>query len=283
MILIVTALYCEAKPFIEQYHLKKSTDINKFQVFQNEQIVLVITNPGSIAAATAVSHICTLFPLEDSDFLINVGVCGTADKSILAGSVFLCNKITEQSSGRSFYPDMLLKHPFSEADSVTVAGIIREGADYNKVKDGCNAKIFDMEAAGIYQAASYYVQPHQISFVKIVSDYGEGNLPTPDKVTQLMEQNISKIAEWIQLLTKSRVENKPVFGIEEELRMQDIAKQLCCSMSMKMQLRQYFYYYKLANGSFMNMADDFCSSNPLPCQSKREGKIYFEQLKDKLI
>lgn len=43
MVFIVTALYCETKPFIDGFALKKYNLINKFQVFKNEEIVLVVT------------------------------------------------------------------------------------------------------------------------------------------------------------------------------------------------------------------------------------------------
>ena len=43
MIFIVTALYHEAKPIIDFFELKKKQTANKFQIFQDENIVLIIS------------------------------------------------------------------------------------------------------------------------------------------------------------------------------------------------------------------------------------------------
>lgn len=281
MLIIVTALYCEAKPFIQYYHLSKKQELNKFQIFQHENIMLLVTGPGSIAAAAGITYLCTLYPPDPSDFLINVGICGTRDKTLMPGSLFLGNKIMEESTGRCFYPDILLQHPFDETDILTCSKVVDvRTCSKEPIR---NAGVFDMEAAGIYQAGAYFFQPHQLIFLKVVSDYGDMIALKQDSVSRLIQKQISLMAEWIQRLRGAGLTSQLPFSLEEEECLKKIAGDIRCSVTMELQLRQMLHYYKLVNGSFMETLNDFYVERTLPCNSKKEGKIYFEQLKEKLI
>ena len=50
-------------------------------------------------------------------------------------------------TGRTFYPDMLMKANFRECEIVTVARVLNEG---------CDSVVYDMEAAAVYQAAAFF-------------------------------------------------------------------------------------------------------------------------------
>lgn len=278
MLMIVTALYCEAQPFIEYYHLKKDQQINKFQVFQNEEIKLIITSTGSIAAAVGVSYLCNSFPPSADDFMINIGACASNRRDIPSGTVYFCNKIMDEVTGRSFYPDILYKHPFAEG-SILTCGRIKSKEQIDNYGD--EMKLIDMEAAGIYQAAAYYFQQHQLSFIKIISDYGAEKEISQEIVSQLVKQNLTGIITWLDLLKKAGKKDQPVFTLEEEASINNIAKNLRCSVTMEYQLRQMFHYYKLIHGNFIG-AKDFLP-NYAVCKTKSEGKMYFEQLKSQLL
>lgn len=279
MLMIFSALYCEAQPLIKHYRLKRNNNISKFQVFQNNDIMLVITNTGSIAAAVAVAYICAIYPPAPSDFIVNIGVCGAADQNIAAGSIFLCNKITEEATERSFYPDILFRHPFSESGIITCGKV-----QYNSfLCEKRDAVLFDMESAGIYQSAVYYFQPHQISILKIVSDYGISKMPGQDEVSGLVEKNMPGIAGWLEKLQQIQFKDRSAFTSEEEEHVKSIADNLQCSVTIEYKLRQILLYYKLIHGSFIEEIESFCSNNKLPCKTKLEGKMYFEQLKAKFI
>lgn len=281
MIMIFTALYCEAQPLIQYYHLKKNNDINRFQVFQNGDVLLAITGTGSISAAAAVSHICTLFPAENSVFLVNIGVCGAREEYAPAGSIFLCNKIIEEATKRTFYPDMLFKHPFSESGIVTCSTVVREAGLYSD-KERIEG-LFDMEAAGIYQAAAYYLQPHQTAFLKIVSDYGTRDRLMPEKIAGLMDKNLKVVTDWLESIGKIKFEDRSDFTPEEEACIADMARKLLCSVTMEHRLRQLICYYKLVNGSFTGIVEEFSSHNHLPCKTKAEGKRCLEKLIAELV
>jgi hypothetical protein len=117
LITIFTALYPEAKELIRALSLKKDMTQNHFQVFsdENNQIQIVITGASAIAAATAVAECSTKKEPDSGDFLINYGSCA-GRKNIPVGTVSLCNKLTQTVDGRTFYPDILYRHPFGEAE-----------------------------------------------------------------------------------------------------------------------------------------------------------------------
>ena len=73
MIYVVTALYCEAKPWIHTFSLKKNIASSRFQIFQNDNICLVITQQGKLNAAIAVTDMFHLNPPKNTDLLLNVG------------------------------------------------------------------------------------------------------------------------------------------------------------------------------------------------------------------
>lgn len=191
MIYIFSAFYAEAKNIIDHYGLKKekSPEMVRFDVFANESIRLVITGVGEINAAAAVSNIGGAYGISPDDEILNVG-CGAGFSSdICLGSIFLGNKLTEQMTGRTFYPDMLMKANFRECEIVTVARVLNEG---------CDSVVYDMEAAAVYQAAAFFVGPHRMHFIKLVSDAGERI--DQSKITELFALQEDKICGYIDIL-----------------------------------------------------------------------------------
>lgn len=285
MLIIITALYCEAKPFINQYQLKKSLTHTKFQVFENDATLLLITGPGSIAAASSVSYLFALRPPTSLDVLINIGICGAWVKDLQIGSVYLINKITEEATDRSFYPDIIFRHPFAESDLVTVNSIIRiDNMPSHKARDiSGRGRLFDMEASAVYQAASYYIQPHQLCLIKLISDYGEQDRMVPDRVTHLLEQRMEVISVFLERLRPALTRKVPIFDEEEEKVIKELAVGMHCSVTMEYQLRQQLHYYKLIHGGICDLFKAICSEQVLPCKTKKEGMKYLEQLRKRII
>ena len=114
MIYIACALYDEAVPWIKALKLKKNTAASKFQIFESEAAYLAVTGTGMMNAAVALTYLCTLHMPGKHDIFVNTGVCGAAKECGAPGSLYLIHKITGASSGRSYYPDILYGHPFSE-------------------------------------------------------------------------------------------------------------------------------------------------------------------------
>lgn len=283
MIYIVTAVYAEAHAIITHFHLKKDVSFTRFQIFDNQEagIRLVVTGTGGVAAAVAIADTCKR--AQAGEFLVNIGTCAgiqAEEKVYRVGQIFLCNKIKEQVTGRTFYPDILYSHRFAEGQILTGA------VPYTSDKGEDGFFLYDMEAAAVYQAGLYYFGPHQMSFLKVISDYGDGEKVTPELVMELMEGHMEEISEYLNLLRKAG-------GCEQEgancpdSRLQKEADLLCtdmhCSKTMEAALRQCIRYGILSGADIEGVRKEMYFEGKLPCKDKKEGKLCFEEFKRRVL
>lgn len=274
MIYIFSAFYAEAKNIIDHYGLKKekSPEMVRFDVFANESIRLVITGVGEINAAAAVSNIGGAYGISPDDEILNVG-CGAGFSSdICLGSIFLGNKLTEQMTGRTFYPDMLMKANFRECEIVTVARVLNEG---------CDSVVYDMEAAAVYQAAAFFVGPHRMHFIKLVSDAGERI--DQSKITELFALQEDKICGYIDRLLSTCADKAPMDDTQSSWNIDRLICDMRCSKAMGDQLAQLIKYCRLSGIDYKAVLDEYYTNGLLPCESKREGKKCLFELKQRLL
>lgn len=205
MITIYCALYAEAQYLIQHYELKKATESRHFQIFFNEKwkIRLVITGVGKLNATVAMAEISTIYPPAEEDLMVNYGSCaaegmlmpgegkGGGGACVPLGRIIMVNKLTDAESGRTFYPDMIYRHPFTEGEVKTSVHVYTadegtrdeeqmkmEAAGQTVQNEGAmraettGQTVHDMEAAAFYEAANFYYGPHQMIFLKVVTDLG---------------------------------------------------------------------------------------------------------------
>ena len=289
MIYIFSAFYAEAKNIIDHYGLKKgkSPETVRFDVFANDSIRLVITGVGEINAAAAVSNIGGAYGISPDDEILNVG-CGAGFSSdICLGSIFLGNKLTEQMTGRTFYPDMLMKTGYRECEIITAVRVLNEGSD---------SVVYDMEAAAVYQAAAFFVGPHSMHFIKLVSDAGER--VDQSKITELFALQEEKICGYIDMLLSACADKA---SIDDKTKGKNIAdsnatddtksawnidrliSDMRCSKVMGDQLAQLIKYCRLSGIDYKAVLDEYYTKGLLPCESKREGKKCLFELKQRLL
>lgn len=274
MIYIFSAFYAEAKNIIDHYGLKKekSPEMVRFDVFANESIRLVITGVGEINAVAAVSNIGGAYGISPDDEILNVG-CGAGFSSdICMGSIFLGNKLTEQMTGRTFYPDMLMKANFRECEIVTVARVLNEG---------CDSVVYDMEAAAVYQAAAFFVGPHRMHFIKLVSDAGERI--DQSKITELFALQEDKICGYIDRLLSACADKAQMDDTQSSWNIDRLTSDMRCSKVMGDQLAQLIKYCRLSGIDYKAVLDEYYTNGLLPCESKREGKKCLFELKQRLL
>lgn len=284
MVYIFTALYCEAHIFIRKYNLIKNNENTWFQEFYNESsgIRLTITGVGEIAAATAVGSMCSIYKPTQEDLLLNVGICAHSTEK---HGIFLCNQIIEKVTGKTFYPDMLYRSNFCEGTIVT------EMLPWNALNDNPKTKssagnLYDMEAAAIYQAGIHFFGPHQMIFLKIVSDRGVIEKVSKEQIALLMEEYqdcIIDYMEQISTVTQKINAHKKFLCQEEKEFLETFYTDLHCSKTMKDSMRQYIQYLKLTEVDYISIVQNMYENNLLPCKDKREGKLRFEEFKRRLF
>ena len=197
MIHIFTALYPEAKPLIQALSLKKRAAQTHYQQFLSEEgdLSLTITGVGPLQAAAVTASVLTDFDAGASDQLLSLGTA--AALTACPAFMYHVNKITEAVTMRDFYPDMLLNTGLPEASLITGAKL------YTKQESGYAADLYDMEAAAVYQAASMFLGPHQMNFLRIVTDDG---LTQEEMETGMTVRTVTNAA--------SGTESKPAVGTE---------------------------------------------------------------------
>ena len=295
MITVYTALYPEAQELIRALALKKDMTQKHFQVFADtdNQIQLVITGASAIAAASAVAERSTGRPPQDGDLLVNYGSCAGGE-TFPVGTVSLCNKITEAASGRTFYPDMLYRHPFVEVEvkSYPVVQTDMEKAA-SAQEAGSSPSLADMEAAAIYQAGNYYYAPHQMLFVKVVTDHGnKESMPEMDEFREQMKKGTEQFLPFLYQLMElqkqeagRRVQEQALCsGVERQTQEWNAA--LCGSETMRAQLHQMLLYQACARQQkpqMENLYQKWQADGKLPAKDRREGKKILEELRQTLL
>lgn len=274
MIYIFSAFYAEAKNIIDHYGLKKekSPETVRFDVFANDSIRLVITGVGEINAAAAVSNIGGAYGISPDDEILNVGCGAGFGNETCLGSIFLGNKLTEQMTGRTFYPDMLMKTNLMECEIVTVARVLNEG---------CDSVVYDMEATAVYQAAAFFVGPHRMHFIKLVSDAGERI--DQSKITELFALQEEKICGYIDMLLSVCGNKASIDDTKSSWNIDRLISDMRCSKVMGDQLAQLIKYCRLSGIDYKAVLDEYYAKGMLPCESKREGKKCLFELKQRLL
>ncbi len=310
MIHIFVALYQEAKPVIELLKLKKSRESDIFDEFVNEElgVRLAVTGVGAMAAAVCVTRVFTVNKPDPGDILINAGSCAGEG---LAGSFVLCGKIVEEATGRSFYPDLLFHHPYFYCPEATVIsvpevltkGISEEAAEraegYGQMREraaaGCEEiRVYDCEAAAIYQAAAYFIAPHQMIFYKFITDAGFGNSVAPQLVEKMAwafwrrffsgaYQQMGKIKEMLAVLSAFSDQGKDGF---EEYMSQNQRERICrefkCSETMKHDLMQNLRFYYLEKVNLQKIMEEAHKEKWIPVKDKRAGKLAMQHVLSRL-
>ena len=304
MIYVVTALYQEAHGFIRELELKKNTAYAPFEVFDNENagIRLVVTGVGEIAAAAVVAAVCAQDGADAADFLINIGCCAAANAgadsgcetvdsgmdsgygaahAAQIGDLYVCHKITEQATGKTFYPDILYRHPWKERELVTGMQPLQRAA--------AHGALYDMEAAAVYQAGIRFFSPDRMLVLKVVSDFGIAGQErmTAEALTGLLEQHVKEVVAFLTNLREAADEEETLRndGIlqEDETVLERLFAALHCSQTMRASARQYITYAALTGYDWKAELEEWYARGLLPCKDRREGKVRLEELKQVLL
>lgn len=319
MIYVMMALYQEAHGLIRELELKKNTAYAPFEVFDNESagIRLVVTGVGEIAAAAATAAVCARDGADAADFLINIGCCAAggcepadrdmdsrcvaaegatgcckpADRGMDSGSravnaaqigdLYVCHKITEQATGKTFYPDILYRHPWKERELVTGMQPLQRTA--------AQGVLYDMEAAAVYQAGIRFFSPDRMLFLKVVSDFGVVGQKrmTAETLAGLLEQHVKAVAAFLANLREAADEEETLRsdGIlqEDEAVLEQLFAALHCSQTMRASARQYITYAALTGYDWKAELKEWYARRILPCKDRREGKVRLEELKQVLL
>ncbi|WP_274271471.1 hypothetical protein [Roseburia hominis] len=197
------------------------------------------------------------------------------------GDLYLCHKITEQATGKTFYPDILYRHPWKERELVTGMQPLQRTA--------AQGVLYDMEAAAVYQAGIRFFSPDRMLFLKVVSDFGVVGQErmTAETLAGLLEQHVKAVAAFLANLREAADEEDALRsgGIlqEDEAVLEQLFAVLHCSQTMRASARQYITYAALTGYDWKAELEEWYARGLLPCKDRREGKVRLEELKQVLL
>jgi len=157
---IVTALPCEARPFIDYYRLQKQQQHTAFTVYSNQErnINLIVSQIGKINMAAAVSYLHFVSGQHPYSVFVNIGIAGSGQHSL--NECIYVDKITDSTQQKSYYP-FVVKTTLPRA---ALTSFDAPSHQYN------HPNIMDMEASSFFQTATKFVCLEQVQVIKIISD-----------------------------------------------------------------------------------------------------------------
>ena len=279
MLYLITALYAEAKPVIAHLSLKKNNHYIHSTVYENEQVTLLITGIGKLSAAIALTELLTEKPPAKHDILCNIGIAACAEQENI-NPLFLCQSITDASTERTFYPDLLFSAPCNMASLVTVDRVLTAEQLTQPV-------LYDMEAYGICQAALRHFTCERMFFFKVVSDAGISKEQTPsiqpDAILAPHYPLILSFLEKIEVALQNRPENTMLLSAETVSLADQFTERFSLSVSMQNQLKQLLLYGSLLSIPVESMLKQQLENAALLPNGKKEGKRQLALFQQKLM
>jgi len=276
MLYIISAMGIETQSIIKYLNLKKTTD-RPFETYHNDEVNLVISGVGKINAAGATSYLLkdTLKGLNHSDYVINLGICGSLNNKFNVGDLVLVNKVVDYEKKRKYYTDILVKHNLKEG---SIQSIDTLNVDYEFEED-----LVDMESSAFFQIASKFLNVHQIYVLKVVSDKVNKNQPleklTKKYIDELIYDKLEEIFSFTKLVSSLLKLFQPLFQQQDEEIIKKISKSLKLTFSQVKQLENAYAYFKSNKKVSPLFLKEYFNYIP---KSKKERDATFEDLKTKL-
>jgi len=242
LVCIITALPAESRVFIDALKLRH-VQTRGLRLYASEQYLLLQSGIGKLSAAAATAALLQTRP--DVTAVINAGIAGGKAP---VGSVHLAHRVLDAATGRQWFPHLPPQRTVSHLPTVNLHSVDQAARNYT---DGI---LFDMEAAGIFTAASTYLSSEAVQAVKVVSDNAEQPLEsiTPELATRLMQSClpvVQQLSDW----HRARLQ-----GSDEDNDIEHYSQQLIASVRHSVsdahQLRRLLQQYRTLLGDMPEAA-----------------------------
>lgn len=189
-ICLITALPAEARPLISHFGLQ-ARGHRHLRLYRGDFGYLLQCGVGKLNAAATTAAMMQSLP--DVKAVINVGIAGCQQP---IGQTLVAHGIQDQASSQQWFPNLPPVNRLPDTDSVKVLTVDRPADHY------LPAVAFDMEASGIFNAASKVIDLAFIHSIKVISDNGESGagVVTAKAATSLVESAIPTVEKMIQAL-----------------------------------------------------------------------------------
>ena len=161
MILIHTALLCEAQSFIEYYKLNK-TDSNP-KIYANDTLIICISGVGEDNTIQSLNYIFKNFTIEKA---FNIGIAGCNNAQINIGSLYSINRHLKE---------------IQSLPLITSNNVITNS---NEVQ----TTLYDMEGLFFNTLCLNYLSEENIYIFKVVSDHLSNEKLSKDYIKSLISK-----------------------------------------------------------------------------------------------
>ena len=271
MIYLIVALQAEARPFIEYFQLKQQHN-PKWRVYQNEELILVVSGTGKIRAAMAATYLysSSRASTSRSSLTMNVGLCGSTDPNAYQrGDLVVVNQVLDSGNKRRYFPDMLLRHDSKEAGVETFDRPVMD-------KNAAIMPLVDMEAAGFFEAAGIYFSPDRVLCVKIVSDYLDAEHLAKTTITKLFDARLDDIAKLLKNLKQIHPTESDILSEANQNLITALSQHLKLSVTQQHQLKSLAQGHVIRNNNNLDFLREFLTKGQ---NSKYEAKQCFNTIK----
>lgn len=187
---IVTALPAESRALLDALKLRQ-VKTRHLRLYSNDEYLLLETGLGKLSAAAGVGAV--LQAQSDISGMVNIGIAGG---NFDYGTVLAAHHVQDQASGAQWFPHMPENKAFRAVLTAKISTLDAPGKQYQQ------GILFDMEAAGIFTAASRYLSTSQIHCIKVVSDNPENSIEhiTRNSVASLIDQALPTILPMLDIV-----------------------------------------------------------------------------------
>lgn len=308
MIVIFSALYIEAAELIRILKLKKESEPSAFARYSNsdKNILLIISGVGPINAAAAVGDCLGRLSGEELSHVQLLNYGSAAGEGMAVSSIYRIVRIVDDITKRTYYPDLIIRSEYPDAVLYSSPKIFKDkevqhspslinksdshqdmsgGSDQEQMPCRSLPVLHDMEAAAIYEAASHYIGPDRLHFVKVVSDMGDPAV-SRDALAAVMTESSGRTAAFVGVLCRyEEIKGRAAYygegrNLEITAKLSGLLK---CSVTMDRQLRQLVRYYFLSTQDAGDKLDKLLEEGYFDAKDRREGKKILDDLRKRIL
>ncbi len=285
MIYLFAAMHCEAEPLIRAMSLKAVPQQGPFHQWTSakQDVLLTLTGIGSYSAAACVGAVLGSGRVDSGDILVSFGTCGSIRKDCRTGEIYRIHSIEDLVSRRCYVPDLLVDCGMKEASLLTGGQILDHQRTSVWYTGACELpQLYDMESAGICQAASLWMGPHQLHFFRVVSDTGDGNI-TPEGVCSLMNPCTPQLVRVLRKLQAfsdcmEREPDEVTAGMDAGWNVW--MDGLRATAAMRQQAKALAHYAMLVGYPWEEHMERWQREQRIPCRNKQEGVRLLDELRE---
>jgi len=237
--LLIVALPAEARPLIDHFGLQL-TNQRPFRQYSGNDITLLECGIGKLAAAAGTA--AALETLSGTNIsCVNVGIAGSENKT---GTLFAAHRIVDRGSNKSWHPQ-LTRVPVT--DTLVVETVDQPDIQY---RPDC---AFDMEAAGIMEAATRYISLEFIHCLKVISDNSTSPIETlnKQKITDLIAKQTDTVEHVLTELVSLTDTLPDVNTVKVEV--ERVSQHLHLTVSQRAELEQLLQRHKALHGTLPSL------------------------------